>query len=147
MKKYVKIGLWAAGIALVGIQFIPIQRNTSSVIPPSDFMVTEKPPAEIKSLITASCYDCHSNNTDYPWYSYVQPFAWMIQNHINNGKEELNLSEWGDYSGRMKGMKSESMAHQIEDGEMPLWPYTLLHKEAVLSDSEKKALLDYLSNL
>lgn len=141
------MALLVAGIALVGIQFIPIQRNTSAETPPSDFMATEKPPAEIKSLITASCYNCHSNNTDYPWYSHVQPFAWMIQNHINNGKEELNLSEWGNYSGRMKRMKRESMINQIEDGEMPLWPYTLLHKEAVLSDSKKKALLGYLSNL
>jgi hypothetical protein len=147
MRKFVKTTLLVVGIALVGIQFIPIQRNTSAEVPPSDFMVTEKPPDEIKSLITGSCYNCHSNDTDYPWYSNFQPFRWMIQNHIANGKAELNLSEWGNYSGRMKRLKRESMISQIEDGEMPLWSYTLIHREAALTDSEKKALLEYLSTL
>lgn len=147
MKRWLKYGLYGIIVILAGIQFIPVNRNISSSTPSTDFIVLLNPPNRIADKIAASCYNCHSNNTNYPWYSYVQPVAWILQDHIDEGKEELNFSEYGNYSGRMKRMKLDLIINEIKDGEMPLSAYTLFHKEARLSGKEKKDLIDYFSSL
>lgn len=134
-------------VGLVGIQFFPTSRNQSDFIPKTDFMLVNDVPKQVERIIKTSCYDCHSNNTDYPWYNKVQPVAWFLEDHVTHGKEELNFNEWADYSNRRKNSKLKSIISQIEDGEMPLWSYTLVHKEAKLSKDEKKTVLDWISNL
>ena len=89
-------------MALVVIQFFPIILNESDYVPQSDFMVENQVPATIKNRLQVSCYDCHSNNTDYPWYSKIQPAAWFLEDHIQEGKDELNFNEWATYSDRRK---------------------------------------------
>lgn len=131
----------------VGIQFFPISRNQSDDIPKTDFMLANDMPKQVGEIIKTSCYDCHSNHTDYPWYNKVQPVAWILEDHIAHGREELNFSEWGDYSSRRKNSKLKSIISQIEDDEMPLWSYTLIHREAELSEAEKKIVLDWVSKL
>lgn len=134
-------------VGLVGIQFFPTSRNQSDFIPKTDFMLVNDVPKQVERIIKTSCYDCHSNNTDYPWYNKVQPVAWFLEDHVTHGKEELNFNEWADYSNRRKNSKLKSIISQIEDGEMPLWSYTLVHKEAKLSKDEKKTVLNWISNL
>lgn len=134
-------------VALVGLQFIHTRTNQSTSVPPTDFVKTFKVPEQIVKMLHTSCYNCHSNNTNYPWYSRVQPIGWLLKNHINKGKEELNLSEFGAYSGRKQKSKLKSMISQVEDGEMPLTSYTLLHREARLSAENKSALIEYLKEL
>lgn len=134
-------------VVFVGIQFIPTKRNQSNSVPASDFMVVYSVPQHIESKIKVSCYDCHSNNTQYPWYNKVQPVAWFMQNHIKEGKKELNFNEWADYSDRRKKSKLKSIISQIEDNEMPLDSYTLIHKDAIFSDIEKQEIIKWVTQL
>ena len=134
-------------VAFVGIQFIPTTRNQSEVVPKTDFMLVNDVPNDIKNKLQVSCYDCHSNNTLYPWYNKVQPVAWFLEDHIKEGKAELNFNEWDDYSNRRKNSKLKSIINQIENGEMPLWSYTLIHKNALLSTGEKELIIGYMKQI
>ena len=145
--KFLKIIAWLALVALVVIQFFPIILNESDYVPQSDFMVENQVPATIKNRLQVSCYDCHSNNTDYPWYSKIQPAAWFLEDHIQEGKDELNFNEWAEYSDRRKNSKLRSIISQIEEDEMPLDSYTLIHKDAILSDEDKRVIIDYMTAL
>jgi exonuclease VII small subunit len=145
--KIVKIIAIVLLVAFVGIQFIPTTRNQSEVVPKTDFILVNDVPNDIKNKLQVSCYDCHSNNTIYPWYNKVQPVAWFLEDHIKEGKAELNFNEWDDYSNRRKNSKLKSIINQIENGEMPLDSYTLIHGNAKLSESEKKLLIEYMSDL
>ena len=134
-------------VAFVGIQFIPTNRNHSEEVPPSDFMLVKNVPTEVKSILMISCYDCHSNNTHYPWYQKVQPVSWYLEGHIEDGKEELNFSEFGSYSFRMQKAKMRSILSQVKDGKMPLSSYTLLHHEAKLTAEEKQILEKWIEEM
>lgn len=134
-------------VGFVGIQFSPTSLNQNDTIPITDFILVNNVPKQVESLIKTSCYDCHSNNTAYPWYNKVQPVAWILEDHVEHGKEELNFNEWADYSDRRKNSKLKSIISQIEDNEMPFWSYTLIHRDAKLSEDEKKIVLDWISNL
>ena len=134
-------------VAFVGIQFIPTSRNQSEEVPPTDFMLVKNVPREVKSILTVSCYDCHSNNTHYPWYQKVQPVSWYLEGHIEDGKEELNFSDFGSYSDRMQKAKMRSIISQVEDGKMPLPSYTLLHPEAELTAEEKQLLVKWIEEM
>ena len=128
---------------LLVIQVIPVERNVSTVPPGQSFEKTEKVPANVAAILKVSCYDCHSNNTRYPWYSVLQPGAWFMVRHIKKGKEELNFDEFNNYSKRRKKAKIKSIISQIEKDEMPLRSYRMMHGNARLSADEKKELLDF----
>lgn len=145
--KIVKIIAWVALIAFVIIQFFLTDKNESYTIPEIDFMMVNKVPSKIENQLKVSCYDCHSNNTVYPWYSKVQPAAWFLEDHIKEGKEELNFNEWSDYSDRRKKSKLRSIIKQIESGEMPMESYTLIHRDALLSENNKNAVIEFMTKL
>ena len=134
-------------MALIVIQFFPITLNESDTVPQSDFMKVNQVPATIKNRLQVSCYDCHSNNTNYPWYSKIQPAAWYLDDHIQEGKDELNFNEWAEYSDRRKNSKLRSIISQIEEDEMPLDSYTLIHRDAILSDEDKTLIVDFITAL
>jgi hypothetical protein len=92
-----------------------------------------------------ACYDCHSNNTYYPWYNKVQPVACFLESHISEGKAELNFNEWDTYSDRRKRSKSKSIVSQIEDEEMPLSSYTFIHGDANLSPKQKEKIINWVN--
>ena len=134
-------------IVLVGIQFIPTKRNQSNEILESDISKTYMLPAEIQTIFKNSCYDCHSNNTKYPWYNKIQPVSWLLENHIKKGKKELNFSEFGAYSKRKQKNKLKSITSQIRDNEMPLSSYTLIHRDAKLSEKDRDLIKQWVSKL
>lgn len=134
-------------IAFVVIQFFPVDYNQSEIVPQTDFMLVNKVPATVEQSLRVSCYDCHSNNTNYPWYSKIQPSAWYLEHHIKEGKAELNFNEWDDLSDRRKTSKLRSIISQIEDGEMPLDSYTLIHWNAKLDTVAKTQIIEYLQRL
>ncbi|WP_339840960.1 heme-binding domain-containing protein [uncultured Maribacter sp.] len=145
--KIVKIiGLFLL-VTLVGIQFFPTSRNQSDTIPRTDFMLVNDVPEQIKNKLQVSCYDCHSNNTAYPWYNKVQPVAWLLENHVKEGRAELNFNEWDSLSSRRKASKLKSIISQIENDEMPLASYTLIHSDAVFSETEKQDIIKFLTEL
>tara|TARA_R110002153_G_scaffold266950_1_gene430645 strand:- start:250 stop:657 length:408 start_codon:yes stop_codon:yes gene_type:complete len=131
----------------VGIQFIPTTRNQSDLIPETDFMLVNKVPETIQKKLQVSCYDCHSNNTKYPWYNKIQPVTWFLENHIEEGKAELNFNEWDSLSNRRKKSKLRSIIKQIESGEMPLESYTLIHKDATFTEAEAVEMISYITQL
>ena len=145
--KIVKIIALILLVGFVGIQFCAHRPQSSDTVPKTDFLLVNNTQENISALLQESCYDCHSNNTEYPWYNKVQPVAWFLEDHINEGKEELNFNEWDAYTNRRKNSKLKSINSQVKDDEMPLASYTLIHKDAKLSNSEKTLIIDYMKNL
>jgi hypothetical protein len=145
--KTIKIIALVFLVVLVGIQFVPTNRNQSEVVPKSDFMLVNNVPKDVQDKLKVSCYDCHSNNTAYPWYNKIQPAAWFLEDHIKEGKDELNFNEWGELSERRKNSKLRSIISQIEDDEMPLDSYTFIHWDAKFSELEKKEIIKYMTQL
>jgi len=139
-----KIIAWIALISFVIIQFFPTEKNESYTTPNTDFMVVNNVPSKIKNQLKVSCYDCHSNNTSYPWYNKIQPAAWYLEDHVKEGKVELNFNQWSTYSDRRKNSKLRSIIKQIESGEMPMDSYTLIHRDAILSENDKNSVISYM---
>ena len=139
------LAVLVVAIVLV-IQVIPVERNVSTVPPGQSFEKTEKVPANVAAILKVSCYDCHSNNTRYPWYSVLQPGALFMARHIKKGKDELNFDEFNNYSKRRKKAKIKSIISQIEKEEMPLKSYLLLHPDACLTPNKKKVLLQFFQS-
>ena len=145
--KIVKIIALVLLVCSVGIQFVPTELNQSNIVPKTDFLLVINPPENIRTLLQVSCYDCHSNNTDYPWYNRIQPVAWILEGHIEEGKAELNFNEWDSLSNRRKKSKLKSIISQIKDDEMPLSSYTLLHRDANISEAEKEEIVQWMTQL
>jgi flavodoxin len=145
--KIVKIIAIVLLVAFVGIQFIPTTRNQSDSVPSTDFMLVNNVPKNIQNKLQVSCYDCHSNNTQYPWYNKVQPVAWFLEDHIKEGKAELNFNEWDSLSTRRKTSKLRSIIKQIENGEMPLDSYTFIHRDAKFSEAEAEEIINWVTQL
>lgn len=132
-------------IVFVGIQFMPTTRNQNNEVLETDFSETFSVPNNIQNLLKNSCYDCHSNNTNYPWYHKIQPVNWFLEYHIKEGKKELNFSEFGGYSKRRQKSKLKSIKSQIEKNSMPLSSYTFIHRNAKLSEKDKKLLITWMA--
>ena len=139
-RKKIILGL---AVILIGIQFFQPLRNQSDEVPATHIEKVYSVPQNVNAILAQSCYDCHSNNTSYPWYSRIQPGAWYLAEHIKKGKEELNFSEFGEYSARKQRSKLRAMSGQIKDGEMPLSSYTLIHRNAILSEEDKQILMKW----
>lgn len=133
--------------AFILIQFFPIDKTNPPVNRELDFLSLKNPPQEIAKMIRTSCYDCHSNETRYPWYSYLQPSGWFLQDHIKDGRRELNFSEFASSEKKRQIHKLEECAEQIENGEMPLQSFVLLHQDARLNAQQRKTLSQYFQNL
>lgn len=131
-------------IIVVGIQFIqPVANKSSSIERTFDITRQFPVPSRVQAILENSCYDCHSNNTKYPWYAKIQPGAWWLASHIKNGKAELNFSEFGKYSARKQRSKLKGIGSSIKDGSMPLPSYTWLHKNAILDEEEKRLIINW----
>ncbi|MBS1680929.1 MAG: heme-binding domain-containing protein [Bacteroidetes bacterium] len=133
---------------IVVIQFIRPQRNEGSLDGPNEIAKKYPVPAEVQTILKQSCYDCHSNNTRYPWYANVQPVGWWIQySHVNDAKRHLNFSEYATYSEKKAKHKFEEIVDEVKEGEMPLGTYTFMHGDAVLSAEQSKTLTDWAASL
>ncbi|MBB1193480.1 MAG: heme-binding domain-containing protein [Flavobacterium sp.] len=102
-------------------------------------------PKNVETILRTSCYDCHSNNTNYPLYSYIQPARFFMEEHIKDGKKDLNFNEFGKYSKRKQENKLEAIIKQIKSDEMPLASYTLLHKNAIVTPAQKEEVINWIN--
>ena len=127
-------------ITLVAIQFIQPAHNKSPQVLATDVTKIYGVPDSVQQILQNACYDCHSNNTQYPWYANIQPVGWMLSNHVVNGKKNLNFSELGKYSTRKQANKFRAIGESITEGTMPISSYTLMHKNARLTDKQKKLI-------
>lgn len=130
-----------AGVFLM--QLFPFHNN-KGVIKGVNFIENAVPLNDsVLSIMEKACFDCHSNKTTYPWYTFIQPFGWLINQHVLDAKKELNFSEFNNYSLKRKLHKFKEIDEMISENEMPLESYTWIHKEAVLSAQEKQILIDW----
>ena len=125
----------------------PKQGAGAAEVEPQSIGAVHKIPGQVAGILERSCYDCHSNTTDYPWYSYVQPVGWWLEGHISEGKEELYFSEFGAYSKRRQASKLESVAGQVKAGSMPPESYALVHRDARLTKEEVQVLTQWVQAL
>jgi len=133
-------------IIILAIQLLQPARNKSGQAVSNDFSETFTVPGNVQGILKKSCFDCHSSQTEYPWYIYIQPVGWWMDSHIRKGKEELNFSEFGSYSKRRQMSKLKSIGESIENETMPLPSYTLIHRKARLSNEEKSLILNWVKN-
>ncbi|WP_350285488.1 heme-binding domain-containing protein [uncultured Croceitalea sp.] len=142
--KIAKKILVALLVVFIGMQFFGPDRNvTDATDYVAAFEADTQPSAEVKVLLQNTCYDCHSNNTEYPWYSNISPVSYWIDEHIEHGKEELNFSDWANYSDKKKDHKLEELVEEVEEGEMPLKEYTWIHSEAHFTNEQKELLINW----
>jgi hypothetical protein len=141
MIKIFKIVLMVALGALLLIQFIRPDKNEAGYEGVEHFENETKPTPEMASLLRANCYDCHSNQTNYPWYAEIAPVNYWLADHVKDGKKHFNVSAWNEYSIKKKDHKLEELLEMIEEGEMPLDSYTWLHGD--LSENDTKLLLQW----
>ena len=136
--------LISIGTLIIGIQFFRPALNKSNQVTDTDISKIVTTSDTVQALLKNACYDCHSNNTNYPWYSNIQPVSWLMAKHIRQGKEELNFSEFGSYSPRRQLSKLNGIANSIRDDIMPLSSYKLMHKNAALSTYEEELLIKWV---
>ena len=129
------------------IQSIRIDKTAEPLNPATDFITLTSANAEVANTLKIACYDCHSSQPTYPWYTNIAPVSWWIKHHINEGSQHLNFSIWGTYSEKRKNHKLEECIEMIEEGEMPISSYTLMHGEAKLTDSQKLQLVEFFKAL
>ena len=142
MKKRVIIIFSLLAILLI-IQFIKIDTKPSKTDVNNDYLVLTKASKEVNNIIKNSCYDCHSYETNYPWYSKTAPISWMVNTHIKEGRKHINFSEWGNYSIERQTHLQGECIEVLENNEMPLKSYTMVHTDAKLSGDSKKTLLQW----
>ena len=140
MWKKILIGLL---VLFLAIQLVRPTKNQGPAAGPDDLIVRTDPDPGIKQLLVASCYDCHSNQTRYPWYAEVQPVGWFLANHVKEGKSHLNFSAIGQLTPKRAAHKLEQCADEVAEGGMPLTSYKLAHPDARLTPEQRKLLSNW----
>ncbi len=130
-------------VVFIAIQFFRPAKNISGQELPADITKTVSISDKVLAILKNACYDCHSNNTRYPWYVNFQPMGWMMANHIKDGKDDLNFNEFGAYSKRRQLSKLKAIGSSVKDVSMPISSYTILHQDAKLSKDEKRLVTDW----
>ena len=144
MVKKILLGLL---VLLLAIQFIRQTKNLGPSPSPTDIQVQHPASPEVQRLLETACYDCHSNHTRYPWYVEVQPVGWWLADHIKEGKEHVNFSEFDLLTPKRAARKLPPCADEVTDGGMPLSSYKLAHPEARLTEAQRKTLADWFDSL
>jgi len=140
MKRKLLLGIF---ILLILLQFLPKGLPKNSDISTNDLLLNNTIPPKIESILTNSCYDCHSNKTSYPWYAHVSPVSFFVGSHIKEGREHLNFSEWEQLGKLDKAEALDDLMEEIEDENMPIEPYLLVHPSSALNQSDRTALINW----
>ena len=146
MKKTLKTVLLVLLIAFIAIQFIRPAKNADEEIAANQITAIHQVPGDVQQILKVSCNDCHTNTTYYPWYSKIQPAAWFLNDHIVEGKRELNFSVFATYPAFRRYKKFKEIGEEVKNGDMPLVSYTILHRNAVLNANQKLLLENWAAN-
>ena len=147
MKTRILLGL--AAIFLVIQAFRPA-KNLSAAVPfagKDDITALHPPPPEVRQILATACYDCHSDHTRYPWYAEIQPVGWWLADHIKDARRELNFSVFGSYPAKRQVKKLDALCDEVRDRTMPLKSYTVIHREARLTDTQVAALCQWAESV
>jgi len=147
MRRITRIILKVLLVVLILIQFIRPQKNITNGIDVNDITAKYIVPAEIQDILKVSCYDCHSNNTRYPWYWQIQPVSWYMNGHIADAKRDLNFSAFASYAIRKQYKLFDNINKEVKNGDMPLGSYTLIHRDAILSDTQRLLITNWALSL
>ena len=128
------------GVIFVLAQLIRPARTNPPVDAARTIQSNAALPPEVSRIFDRSCRDCHSNETEWPWYSRVAPASWLLVSHVNSARRHLSLSTWADYSPADQASHLEEMCEEVRDGQMPMSSYVLLHRSAALADGDRQAL-------
>lgn len=137
MRRTILILFGALVVILIAIQLVPVDRSNPPVV--ADF----DGPSQVRAVIRTSCYDCHSHETTWPWYSRVAPMSWLVAHDIEEGRDHLNFSLWGSYDQKRRAKLAEEMWEEVEEGAMPLRMYLLAHPGARLDEAARTTLRDW----
>jgi hypothetical protein len=137
MMKFLKLTGLALLVILIAIQFIPVDKNN----PPERSAAAA--PAEVQVLLRRACFDCHSNETVWPWYSQIAPASLLIARDVKNGRKEVNFSTWETFDEKRKARKLKEIAKEVEKGDMPPFYYLPLHPDAKLSPAERDVIVNW----
>ncbi len=138
-----KISLYVILAVIILIQFIPAGRPETKNSRENDLLYNNQVPEAVADMLKTSCYDCHSYEIKYPWYSYVAPVSWLVARDIREGLKELNFSEWESQSKMDKAKNLDNMTDEIKEGDMPMPIYTIIHRNAKLTDEQRQQLVDW----
>jgi len=133
-------------VIFIGLQFTTPRHTNPPVEAAQTLVALTAPPPDVSAVFDRSCKDCHSNETNWRWYTYVAPVSWFTVGHVNDGRKELNVSEWGRYGTRMKDTRLKAICAQVRGGTMPLASYTRVHRETKVSPDEVKKICDWTEN-
>ncbi|MGH2574165.1 MAG: heme-binding domain-containing protein [Ignavibacteria bacterium] len=147
MKKKIKFILIGLVVLFVLIQLYRPERISTNEISPDHITNKITVPANVRSILERSCYDCHSNHTKWPWYSNVAPVSWLVIDDVKEGRSKMNFSEWGKLSPAKQELRLENICEEITEGKMPLPNYLLIHKEAELTQSDKDILCKWSQSM
>jgi len=147
MRRSIKYILLSLLVIFVVIQFFRPAKNISNQVSQNDISHRFTMPPEISKIFQNSCYDCHSNNTRYPWYWQVQPVTWWMNGHINDAKRAVNYSEFLSYSARRQYKKIEETNEMVQKDEMPLSSYLIIHRSARLNKDQKMLVEQWTSGV
>ena len=143
MRKSVKIvGMVLIGIIVV-IQFFQPEQNLGNLNSEGDFVTVTNAPDSLAKILKNSCYDCHSNRTNYPWYGNISPVSWYLDNHIQEAKENLNLSNFGNLDKTQKIGVLTEICEELESGSMPLKSYLIIHRNSGLNVEDVEAICNW----
>jgi heme-binding protein len=143
MKRLARRLLLILCVLLVAIQFVPVGRTNPPIDPAQTLEHTMTVPPDVKAILDRSCRDCHSNQTVWPWYSYVAPASWLLVHDVNHARDEMNFSEWGAENTDAQRDSLVEICRKVKKGAMPLGSYTFLHREAVLTPADVTALCKF----
>ncbi|MGB3608677.1 MAG: heme-binding domain-containing protein [Psychroserpens sp.] len=128
-------------VVLIIMQFFGPDKNEGDMSAVDAFIAETNPPADVHDILKTTCFDCHSNNTTYPWYNNITPVNYWLADHIEDGKKHFNASAWESYSVKKKDHKIDELIEEVEEREMPLPSYTYAHGDANLSDEQIEAVV------
>jgi hypothetical protein len=143
MRKFFKGALLSLLVVFAAMQMIRPLRSNPTVDPAHEITTIHPTTPAVSSILERSCKDCHSNRTVWPWYSNVAPASWLVVHDVNEGRDALNLSEWGNYDMEKRQELMGKMCDQAKDREMPLPQYTLFHPRARLNTSDALSLCSW----
>lgn len=143
MSKVLKIVAISIAAVFLLAQLVRPDMTNQPVNPDERLEASVEVPADVAAILTRSCNDCHTNETVHPWYSNITPVNWWLKSHFDHGREHLNFSTWAKYTPRQKEKKLDEVCEQLDSGEMPLPSYLWGHRDAVLSEGDKRLLCEW----
>jgi hypothetical protein len=143
MKKWLKRGGVAVILGAAALQLTNPPRTNPPVPTGRDLLAAGPPPPEVAALLKSACYNCHSYETKWPWYSHIAPFSWQITGHVNDARDAMNFSDWPHDEPSRVRKRWRHIADAVEDREMPLPSYALIHPDARLTDQQRAQLVQW----